>query len=483
MKFKYLFLILIIGNLGFNWETEEQHAERLRVENAFVKGQKEIKFNEQAEKTETAVQHSEYQSKLQNLINTKWAGYGADKKNWGGGIAMHILSPKGNFFVSTQMGENVTEYIHFRGASTTKTFTAASILLLQQRNLLNIDDKITDLIPGTNEPYIPNNSTYDIPYKDEITIRLLLNHRAGVFDVANNNVPATADAPYAGKRYIDYVREDLGDDAHTFTIDELVGVVSVNKLSFTPPETKFHYSDTGYSILGRIIERISGKSYREFVRENFLAPNKLSETSFPYLGTDQSIPSPYAEGYTWTQDVLYSTTADNMSPNIAEGNVISTPNDLALWVKLLIGGKSGLLPQYVSMMTDVQPTGEAHGYYGLGCVYTQGLGYGHNGGHAGYMTVMRYDPDQDVAVLIFASVLNADDLTGQQNFMYNLGTSAKGLLGYSTAEDNGCGALPPIYRNGKNSGPANNIFLLLILTLFLLFLRRKSSVLLSRKRG
>ncbi len=167
MKLKYLFLILAIGLVGFKWEARE-HPERLRTE-----------------KERRAVsQYPKYRPNLQDLINTKWASYGADKANWGGGIAMRILSPKGEFFVSANMGDNVNEHIHFRGASTTKTFTAASILLLQQNNLLNIDDKITDLIPGSGEPYVPDNSTYDIPYKDKITIRQLLSHRAGVFDVA-----------------------------------------------------------------------------------------------------------------------------------------------------------------------------------------------------------------------------------------------------------------------------------------------------------
>ncbi|MFH1683691.1 MAG: serine hydrolase domain-containing protein [Candidatus Margulisiibacteriota bacterium] len=376
---------------------------------------------------------SVYQSNLQDLVAQEWAKYSAGKENWGGGIALRILSPKGDFFVSTGMGDNVTENIHFRGASTTKTFAAASIMLLQQRGLLDIDDKITDLIPGSTEAYC----TYDIPYKDQISIRQLLQHRAGVFDISNNDIPATASAPYAGKNYIEYVEEDLGQPDHTFTIDEQVGVVADNGLYFTPPGTKFHYSDTGYSILGKIIERVSGQRFDLFVKDNFITPNGLAQTTFPRLGADQTLPAPFAKGYLWYQKKSTLTTLENPSPHVAEGNVVSTPADLAKWAKLLINGKSGLEKKYVRMMMEYLPTGEHHKYYGLGCNYTPGLGYGHNGGCVGYMTVMRHDPQQNVTILMFASVLNADDLVGQGDFMYDLGYAAKELLGYSTAEAGG----------------------------------------------
>lgn len=371
-----------------------------------------------------------YEDDLQYLVDREWAGFVADKEKCEGGIALRILCPKGDFFVSTGMGDNVSEDIHFRGASTTKTFTAASVMLLHQRGLLDIEDKITDTIPGSTEPYV----TYDIPYKDQITLRMLLEHRAGVFDITNNDVPESVHAPYAGKRYIDYVMEDLGEPEHNFTIDEMVGIVADNHLYFTAPEVEFHYSNIGYSMLGRIVERVSGKRYHEFVRDNFLTPNGLSETDFPYLGTDRSLPAPYATGYSLMQGQLYETTEDNMSAHIAQGNVRTTPEDLSRWVKLWQTGRAGLDRQYVEMMKQVRATGEFHQYYGLGCVFTSGLGYGHNGGHIGYLTAMRYDEAQDVAIVMFASFFNGNDIEGQCNFMYDLGRKAKELLGYPPSE-------------------------------------------------
>lgn len=172
-------------------------------------------------------------------------------------------------------------------------------------------------------------------------------------------------------------------------------------------------------------------SYASFVEQYLLTPNGLSETSLPTKGTEQQLPSPYVDGYVWVNDTLYEVTMDNMSPHVAEGNVITTPNNLAKWVKLLYSAKAGVNQTYVDLMTDVKPTGEEHGVYGLGTTYTEGLGYGHNGAHIGYLIVMRYDPTTDVTVVIFSSVLNADDTYQELYFMYDVGRSAKQSLGYT----------------------------------------------------
>jgi D-alanyl-D-alanine carboxypeptidase len=347
-----------------------------------------------------------------------------------GGMAVQIISPKGSYFASANLGPQANEGIHFRGASTTKTFTAASILLLQQQGKLNIDDTLVTRIPGTSTPYVPDLPAYDIPYKDKITIRQILGHRAGVFDISNTDIPDDAKAPYAGKSYLSYIRQDLKQDDHTFTFDELVGVVATNRLSYFAPGTGFHYSDTGYSILGKIIERVSGKDYAAFVQEYFLSPYGLANTSFPSRGNEQVIPAPFAEGYVWFGGETMATTRDNMSAHVAEGNVITTPRDLARWGQLLYSGKAGLEKKYVDLMTDLKPTGESHLVYGLGTEYTSGLGHGHNGGHLGYLTLMRYDPLKDVAVVAFTSGFDASDIYYEAFLLSDTLIAARQMLGY-----------------------------------------------------
>lgn len=119
-----------------------------------------------------------------------------------------------------------------------------------------------------------------------------------------------------------------------------------------------------------------------------------------------------------------------MSPHVAEGNVINTPVDLARWINYLITGKAGLVQETVELMIDVQPTHEYHQVYGLGITMTEGLGFGHNRGHAGYLTVMRHNPKDDVSVVLFASALVTDDLLDQLDFMVELVRKARELAGY-----------------------------------------------------
>ena len=343
---------------------------------------------------------------------------------------MRILSSRGDYFVSAGLDNDTSESIHFRAGSTTKTFTAAAILLLEQQGKLRIDDRIVSNAPGTSSPYIPDSPEFNIPYKDQITIRQLLEHRAGVFDVSNSAIPETVTADYAGKIYVDYIKEDLGKFNHTFTTEELVEVAASHNLFYFEPGSGYHYSNTGYSILGKIIERISGMNYASFLKESLLKPNGLAETSFPADGNSRQIPVPYAPGYSLINGTLLETTQDNMSAHVAEGNMITTPNDLARWVKLLYTGKAGLEQKYVDMMTNVNPTGEAHVNYGLGTSYIEGLGYGHNGAHMGYMTVMAYAKEEDVAIVLFSSVLNFDDTYIEMQCMHDIMRSAKQLLGY-----------------------------------------------------
>ncbi len=351
-------------------------------------------------------------SDLSKILKDEWQAYKNDKSGFPGGLVIQILSPQGSYFVSTDMDKDISEATHFRIASVTKTFTAAGIMLLHQGGALDIDAKITDEIPGKGIPYVPETPEYNVPNKKDITIRSLLMHRAGVFDVSNNDIPENEFShgeKYVGRSYLDFVKEK--DSQHTFTFDELVGVDARNHLSFFKPGTAYHYSDTGYSMLGKIIERVSGKSYADFIRDELLIPNGLLSTGAPWSGSDQAMPSPFAKGVVWMDaEHIEDVTESNMSPHVAEGNLISTPADLAQWCKKLFAGQAGLTPQTVEMMKSGMSTEDGTGsQYGLGISYAPKAGYGHAGAHEGYLTLMYYDPETDVAYTMFANNWNVKD--------------------------------------------------------------------------
>ncbi len=348
---------------------------------------------------------------MQQILDSGWEDYSSDRPGFGGGLAMQILSPGCDCFLSTAMGD-VRDYSSFRCASTTKTFTAAAVMLLHQQGLLDIHDSITENIPGTSDPYVPDSPEYDIPFKGQITIKLLLMHRAGVFDLANSDIPEDKGPPYGGKNYIDYVKDS--DPYHPFTFDELLGVVATYQLFEFEPGVRYGYSNTGYSLLGKIIEQVSGVSYNDFIMDELIVPNGLIDT-FPLSDSHQTtLPAPFVPGYMYTGDALTDVTEDNLTANIAEGNVITTPYDLALWCKKLMTGEAGLTTETVNMMMEAaEPQAEgSERLYGLGLEYVPSLGWGHNGAHPGYLTDMYYDPEKEASRVMFANVWNvADEIT------------------------------------------------------------------------
>lgn len=338
-----------------------------------------------------------------------------------GGFFLKIVTPSEDFFVSSNVNPSLSVNYHYRIASVTKTFTAASIMLLHQQGKLNIDDDITMNIPGTTTPYVPADSNWNLPFKNQITIKLLLQHRAGVFDLKNQPVPPGVSQPYAGQYYIEYIKSLPGNESHTFTFDELAGVLSVNDLyNFAPDPNRYHYSNTGYSTLGKIIERVSGLSYSEFLKLNFFVPLGLSNTISVWNGNDVEIPSPRIDSYLYDNGSMTGTTNDNMSANVAEGNLISTPADVTKWIHSLLTGNAGISAANVELMKQVLPTGPDGEAYGLGIAYIPGLGYGHNGAHLSYMDIAAYDPVKGNTMLVGTNFMYVAGLADQIRSMADL---------------------------------------------------------------
>lgn len=328
---------------------------------------------------------------LYNHFDQQW-GIGKNK----GGFFLQVNNPAGSNLVSSNIEPGVQGNSHYRIASLSKIFTSAAIMLLQQEGKL----AITDFIPA----YLPTTPAYDIPYKSQITIKQLLQHRAGVFDVTNQDIPQTVTQPYAGKRYVDYIRDDLNQDTHTFTFDEMVGVVAQNKLFNSTPGTTFQYSNTGYNLLGKIIEKASGMSYSDFIRTRFLEPLQLSNTYNVWQGTEKRMKDPFVDSFLHIpgQPPL-STPEDNVSVHVTEGDMVSSPADITRWIELLLTGKAGVTPQSVALMEEMEIADASHGFYGLGLTTNPGLGYGHDGAHLSYISTLRYNPANKTTVLMVAT--------------------------------------------------------------------------------
>ncbi len=346
---------------------------------------------------------------------------------YAGGLTMQVISPQGDYFANTVAG--TTSNSHFRGASITKTFTAAGIMLLDQRGQLRITDYLSDPIPGGIGSYLPAGSAFDIPNKSQITLFQLLNHSAGVFDLTNQVVPLHVPQPYAGMYYLDWQHEQ--DPYHSFTKDEIISVVAVNGLSYAIPGVSWHYSDTHYAILGKIIEVVSGMSLNDFISLEFLIPNQLDQTSFVINGSNWSLPSPYITGHSLSSNVLSVVTEYNYSYDPGSGNLITTTANLVAWIRKLLKGEAGVSSAQIARMCTITPPST---FYGLGLAHNTSngvqLGWGHNGGCGGYLTDAYHDPITDVSYVLQSSLIQFDDLLGEMSWLTQTALDARRAITY-----------------------------------------------------
>ncbi|PEA29848.1 D-alanyl-D-alanine carboxypeptidase [Bacillus toyonensis] len=253
----------------------------------------------------------------------------------------------------------------FRIASVTKTFTATVVLQLAGENRLNLDDSIEKWLPG-----VIQGNGYD---GNQITIRQILNHTSGIVE-------------YARSKEIDF----FTNTKKSFTAEELVKIGLSMPPEFAPGKG-WSYSNTGYVLLGILIEKVTGNSYAEEIENRIIEPLELSNTFLP--GNSSVIPgTKHARGYLQPDGAseLKDVTYYNPSIGSSAGDMISTADDLNKFFSSLLGGKLLKEQQLKQMLTTV-PTGIAEtGGYGLGIYETKLPNsvsiWGHSGGIPGFST-------------------------------------------------------------------------------------------------
>lgn len=278
--------------------------------------------------------------------------------------------------------ENISAGHIFNIGSVNKPITAACILQMAAEGLLSLDDSLhrwLDTFPFIN----PN-----------ITIRQLLRHQSGIYDVIGSPAyqPTIAQQPDSVWALADVVK--------TFI-----------KAPLFQPGAAFSYSNTNYLLLGMIIGEISGNAYHEEIRERFLQPQGLSSFRMPpYEPYDQPVAHLWidltGDGVPDDAHDFFSNWAAWYSAAGPAGSYYSTPADIARWMSLLMRGE--LLPPAImaQMKTTVNTPFNGGTKYGLGIMERNiagQLAYGH-GGDAGYSAAVWYFPEKDISI----AVLNND---------------------------------------------------------------------------
>jgi D-alanyl-D-alanine carboxypeptidase len=251
--------------------------------------------------------------------------------------------------VSRTSAETIRPTDRFRLGSLTKTYVATVVLQLVAAHRLALEDTVQRWLPGL----VPNGAS--------ITVRELLMHRSGLYDYWGDS---RFFAPYRG-----------GDFAYRYTPRQLVEIATAHGPRFAP-DTRFGYTNTGYIVLGLIVEAVTRRPLAVELRDRIFQPLHLSRTSFgrggPGAGRN-------AHGYIRIGGRLRDVGGLNLSFDWAAGAVVSSADDVATFYRALLTGRL-LTPALVRLMT----TGTVRGVAGYGFgIMKRRLPCGTSWGHAG----------------------------------------------------------------------------------------------------
>ncbi len=279
-----------------------------------------------------------------------------------------VLLNKGYGYANLEWDIPHTPKSKFQIASCSKQFTAAAILLLHDRGLINIDDLAIKYLPDAPASW------------DKITIFHLLTHTSGLHDYNDADV-ASYFTPW---RHL------------VCTPENVMGLFSEMPLEFEPGE-KFEYCGSGYVVLGRIIESVSGKSYGEFLRENIFEPLDMGDS-----GNDshEQIMKNRVAGYVPRNGELLNVDSFDVAVCFAGGSLYSTVEDLRKWPKGLFGGKVLSESSLKKMITPFKEN------YAFGLQVTAEKGrkvIRHKGKMPGFKSVLSYYPGDQMTVAVLSN--------------------------------------------------------------------------------
>ena len=254
----------------------------------------------------------------------------------------------------------------FRIGSLTKQFTAACILLLEERAKLKVDDPIKKYMPHAPAAW------------DKVTIFNLLTHTSGI--------PNFTEFP-------DY----SATEAITTTPEKLVLRFRDKPLEFQPGE-KISYSNSGYVLLGYLIEKISGETYGQFVQENIFKPLGMQSSGYD---SNSEIIVHRASGYAVDKGDVVNAGYINMTIPFSAGGLYSTTEDLTRWEQGLFGGAI-LSPASLQKMTTPFMRDYA---FGLAVLNVSGHRViEHTGGIEGFNSALAYYPEDKLAVVVLSNL-------------------------------------------------------------------------------
>ena len=301
-----------------------------------------------------------------------------------------ILYRTGHGMANLEHNISISPDMVFRLGSLTKQMTTASIMMLQEEGLLEVDDPITRFFPD----YPTHGYT--------ITLRHLMTHTSGIIDFL------------AIPEFPEIEKEDI-------TALDVIDFFQNSPMNFAPGEA-YSYTNSGYVMLGAIIEQLSGQSYEDFIQERIFTPLGLDNT---YHGDFKRIIPNRVIGYAMGPDGYENSSYLSMTIPGAAGAIISNVDDLLTWNTALFAGEV-VSQESLEAMTSpfVLNNGDLSNYgFGLAVQSLRGQPMiSHTGGINGFITYAAYLPESNMYVAVLGN-------TGFQSRVYEANTMLAMAIG------------------------------------------------------
>jgi len=287
-----------------------------------------------------------------------------------------VIVAKGYGLSNVEKSIKATEQTVYQLASVTKPFTAMATLMLVEAGKLSLDAKVTDILPGLPAAWSP------------VTVRHLLTHTSGI------------------RSYTDTFGEKKVTNGQVFTHDQILALVKDAPLQFAPGD-RFAYSNTGYFLLGMIIEKVSGRSYGTFLAGRIFKPLGMTSTSLDDYADARPV---RARGYNTVNG--QTTVAEHTHPSqpFAAGALVSNVLDMAKWDAALSARKLLKPASYDAMWTPMRFNDGKTSAYAFGWQVDPFRGHSrqaHGGGITGFSTFVARLPEDKLTVIVLTNQTGA----------------------------------------------------------------------------
>ena len=263
---------------------------------------------------------------------------------------------------------------NYRLASCTKQFTAMAIMILAERKKLSYDSRLTDFFPA-----FPT-------YGKQVSVRHLLNHTSGL--IAYEDVmPESATVP--------------------LTDNDVLRMMEQQDHTDLPPGSQFRYSNSGYVLLGLIVEKASGMSFANFLKKNIFGPLHMDHSALYHR--DDHTDRRRAYGYSQQGDTFVNTDESLTSSTLGDGRVYSSVNELYKWDQALYTNRlvtaETLKQAFMPTAKVDETTGYGFGWYIDNSRSMRMLW--HSGNTSGFTSRIHRFPEQKFSIIVLTNRSNA----------------------------------------------------------------------------